>query len=51
MAAVDVEQVSPATGLLRLAGLDDVTAINTALRSDHVESAYSLLVDQHQAVR
>ena len=44
IAGVDVAQVSPATGLLRLAGVGDVTAINTALRGDQVESAYSLLV-------
>lgn len=43
MAGVQTEQVLPATGLLRLAGLDDVTAINSALRSNHVESAYSLI--------
>ncbi len=43
ISSIDASQVSPPTGLLRLAGMDDVTAINTALRSDQVESAYSLL--------
>lgn len=41
---IDVAQVSPATALLRLGGKDDITAINSALRVDDVESAYSLIV-------
>ena len=41
---IDVNRVSPATGLLRLAGKDDITAINAALKEGDAESAYSLLV-------
>ena len=41
---IDVEQVSPATALLKLGGKDDITAINSALRGGDVESAYSLVV-------
>lgn len=41
---IDVNRVAPATGLLRLAGKDDITAINSALKEGDVESAYSLLV-------
>ncbi len=41
---IDVNRVSPATGLLRLAGKDDITAINAALKEGDTESAYSLLV-------
>jgi hypothetical protein len=41
--SVALTQVSPSTGLMGLAGMGDVTAINTALRSDQVDSAYSLL--------
>ena len=41
---INVNRVAPATGLLRLAGKDDITAINSALKEGDVESAYSLLV-------
>lgn len=41
---IDISRVSPATALLKLAGKDDITAINSALREGDVESAYSLVV-------
>lgn len=44
IAQIDINRVAPATALLRLAGKDDITAINSALKEGDVESAYSLVV-------
>ena len=43
IAQINVSEVSPATGLLRLAGMDEISAINSALRQGDLGSAYSLL--------